>query len=471
MDNLYSLFKKLYNNKVINIVMIILFLCTSAMMFLFGPYWISVPSRVFQISTELICMGVLIVFYILHFNKIEIDNKNEYLFVSICIVLYICIFLDSISWIVDGSQEFVWLNILSNGSVYIIEFIHGMLFCRYIFNYIDKKNNNIIRLQKIIEILNVCVLIVRIILVLSGAYFYIDDKGFYVAKDISILSFFYIPIMILFVCGILSATEIRLSKLVALLSYPLSSLAMTGIAFINIDYANSMTTLSLSIILIYCSLFADTNRANVDLNKSFQTYISETVTNDGENKKVNTCSASLLFCNLHNFSQDMEAMEPEDGVIVLNNFYSKMLEVIENNNGKLLEYPGYGLFAIFNQGEHVDDVINAAGGIVSKLEEVNNYNLINHYPKLKLGIGINTGDIVLGNIGSQNHMRYSAIGNNVNLASRVETYTKDGEIILTEHTYNQCKDKVDVTLVGEFTPKGLTSPISMYRLNGKYVRF
>lgn len=415
-------------------------------------------------------MASLMVFYRLHFNKIEIEKKSEKIFVGLCIVLYICIFIDTVSWIVDGAKDYEWLNALSNGLVYIIEFVHGLLFCEYVFDSVDNKTDNTELVHKVIEWINIVALVIRVLLVLFGTYFYIED-GVYVMRDLSTLSFFYIPIMTLFVCGIACGKDIKPSKLITLLSYPLSSLAMIGISLVNIEYANSMTTLSLSIILIYCSLFVDTNKTNVDLSKSFQTYISDSNINEEVDKDVNTCSASLLFCNLHNFSQDMEAMEPEDGVIVLNNFYSEMIEAIETNYGKLLEYPGYGLFAIFTRGEHVDNVINAAGDIIDKLEKVNGYNLEHHYPKMKVGIGINTGDVILGNIGSHNHVRYSAIGKNVNLASRVETYSKDGEIILTEYTYAQCKNKVEATLVGEYTPKGLISPISIYKLKGKYVRF
>ena len=471
MNKLSILFKKVYSSKYVSITMIGLFLIELFMMFVFASYWIEVPSRVFHISTELICMAVLIVLYRLYFSKIDIDKKSEKQFVILCILLYLCIFLDAISWTIDGSSSFAWLNILSNSFVFILEFVHGLLFCEYIFDSFDNSKNNIESVRKTIEKINLVAFIIRILLVITGAYFYVDDSGMYISKDLSVLSFFYIPVITLFICGIASGTNIKVSKLTILLSYPLSSLAMTTIALINFDYANSLTTLSLSIIFIYCFMFADTNRANVILNKSFQTYISDTVLDPEELKKVNSCSASLLFCNLHNFSQDMEAMEPEDGVIVLNNFYSEMVEVIEANQGKLLEYPGYGLFAIFNHGEHVENVINAAGGILEKLEKVNDFNLSNHYPKLKLGIGINTGDVVLGNIGSHNHMRYSAIGNHVNLASRTETYAHDGEVILTEYTYEQCKDKIDAELIGGYTPKGLTKPISIYRVKGKYVKF
>ena len=470
MDKVLTLFKKAFNTKRLSIMMNALFICELIIMFLFRKYWIVVPSRVFQISTELICMAVLIVFYRLHFNKIDLSKKVDKIFAGLCVLLYICIFLDVISWVVDGSLVFVWLNSFTNGSVFILEFIHGLLFCDYIFENFDNDKNNIKRVRELISGINLFAFIIRIILVLSGAYFYVDSEGIYITTDFSSLSFFFVPIMSLFVCGVASGTDIKLSKLATLLSYPLSSLAMAAIALVNIDYANSITTLSLSIILIYCSKFADMKQSNIDLNKSFQTYISDTVLNE-EETRTETCSASLLFCNLHGFSSDMEAMEPEDGVIVLNNFYSEMLEVIETNGGKLLEYPGYGLFAIFNHGEHVDNAVNAAGGILGKLEKVNQYNLENHYPKLKLGIGINTGEIVLGNIGSHNHIRYSAIGNHVNLASRTETYANDGEITLTEYTYEQCKDRIDASLIGEFTPKGLSKPISIYRVKGKYVRF
>jgi len=469
-SRLSEIFEKVYKSKYINIMMGILFVCEIIIMFLFSQYWILVPSRIFKISAELICMTVLMVFYILHFNKINLDRKSEKLFAGLCLLLFICIYIDVISCIVDGSFSYAWLNAFSKGSVYILEFIYGALFCEYIFESFEN-NSNVSRTRNVIRKINSIVFLVRLVMVFCGVYFYIDDSGSCVSTNISILSFFYMPVVTIFVCGIASGSNIKFSKLATFLSNPLSTLAMAGIAFANTDYANSMLSLTLSVILIYCSMFADTHQANVGLNESFQTYISDSVLN-GDGSKTITCHASLLFCNLHGFTLDMEAMEPEDGIILLNNFYNRMLEVIEANEGRLLEYPGYGLFAIFNQSGHVENAVNAALGLLDKMEELNQYNFKYHYPKLKIGIGINTGDVILGNVGSHDHMRYSAIGSNVNLASRIEAYSNDGEITITEYTYNLYKELkgenttgVESSLIGQFILKGLASPISIYKIN------
>ena len=87
MNKLSILFKKVYSSKYVSITMIGLFLIELFMMFAFASYWIEVPSRVFHISTELICMAVLIVLYRLYFSKIDIDKKSEKQFVILCILL------------------------------------------------------------------------------------------------------------------------------------------------------------------------------------------------------------------------------------------------------------------------------------------------------------------------------------------------------------------------------------------------
>lgn len=461
---LEKLSKTLYSNTM-NMLMGLLYLSVLAILYYFSDYWM-LPSRIFHISIELLLMAVLFVFYRLRFHKVKSNNSDEKIFICLIIILYITICLDVISWAVDGNQKYIWLNYLSNALVFILEFLHGALFLAYVIVNFENKIDNANSLIKIIKCIVLFAIVIRIILVLTGAYFVIDSNGVYIASDLSILSFFFVPIITLFVCGIGAGTNIKKEKVAALLSYPLSSLAMIFFAIINLDYANSLITISLSIILIYIFLFADSNRANKDLSKTFQTYISDSiVTKESNTLDANICKATLLFCNIHNFSKDMETMEPEDAIIALNNFYSETISEVENCNGKLLEYPGYGLFCIFTKESQVLDAISAAKSITNKMDKINDFNKQHHYPLLKIGVGIDTGDVVLGNVGSQNHMRYSAIGKHVNLASRVETYAKDNMIAISENCIDFEKEKLDVTLIGAFTPKGLNTPINIYTVN------
>ncbi len=466
MSKILRLLSKWHNPRLTSIVIYSLFVCLGLIMYCFRDYWTE-PFKVFQIAMELICMAILVVFYRLHFNKVKNGTYSERYFVGLCNLLYLCLFIDVVARSIDGCLEFSGLSTFANGAVYILEFAHGILFCEYIFTSIDNKSRSLMKIIRIVRIIYTIAFMVRVLMVISGSFYSLDGEGNVTYGSMWFLSFLFIPILVLFVCGVAGGANIKSNKLVSILSYPLSGMVMIVIAVIDRNYANPLVTLSLSIMLIYISSFAETNQANIKLNETFQTYISEDVLESPDKLAsfADTCRATLLFCNLHNFSVDMETMEPEDAVVVLNNYFSKMTVLIEQNNGKLLDLPGYGIFAIFTSGEHANDALNAANAIVDKLEEVNTYNKSNHYPLFKIGIGINTGDVILGNIGSHNHMRYSAIGKNVNLASRASSYAKDGMIALTESTLEACNKKPDVVFAGAFTPKGVNKQIKIYTFN------
>lgn len=454
---------------VIGLIMDILFACVALLLYLFRDYWQS-QVQVFHIAMEILSMAVIAVVYRLHLGKVRnIKDRNRY-FTVLCIFIFFSLFFDIISWIIDGSSAYRSLNYFVNAYVFIATFVHGAIFFEYIFSCIDNKTDEIIKLNKILNYVLLVALIIRLILVFTGIYFTVNEQGVYETSDIFVLSFFFIPIINLFACGIGAGAGIPLRKLTTLLAYPFSTLAMLTIALINIDYANSLTAITLSVILIYCSQFSDIEKIKSNLNESFQMYISDDVTNyklGNVEPGGSTSNSSMLFCNLHHFSDEVEAMEPEDAVVLLNHFYGTMTKIVENNKGRLLEYPGYGLFCIFgefnNSKNHSELAIKTAREMKEELKNINQWNLNNKYPQLKFGIGINSGDVVIGNIGSQNHFRYSAIGKHVNLASRTSTYANDGEIIITQNTLDQCKD-IKVELVGNVVPKGIAKPLEIYKL-------
>lgn len=455
--------------RVIGLIMDILFALVAILLYSFSDNWQS-DVQVFHIAMEILSMAVIAVVYRLHLGKVRsVEQKNTY-FTILCIIIFFSLFFDIISWIIDGSIEYKSLNFFVNACVFIATFIHGAVFFEYIFSCIENKNENVIKLKKTLNYVILIAFIIRIILIVTNTYFHINENGIYETNDIFLFSFFFIPIINLFACGIGAGAGIKLRKLLILLAYPFSTLIMLVIVIININYANSLTAITLSVILIYCSQFSDTEKIKSNLNESFQMYISEGVTNyklGNIQPGGSTSNSSMLFCNLHHFSDEVEAMEPEDAVVLLNHFYGTMTKIVENNKGRLLEYPGYGLFCIFGEfndcKNHSDLAIKTAKEMKEEFISINQWNLNNKYPQLKFGIGINSGDVVIGNIGSQNHFRYSAIGKHVNLASRTSTYANDGEIIITKNTLKQSSG-IDAELIGSIVPKGIVKPLKIYKL-------
>lgn len=185
----------------------------------------------------------------------------------------------------------------------------------------------------------------------------------------------------------------------------------------------------------------------------------------GEKRKV-----SILMSDLRGFSMISEKLAPELVVEILNTYLGKMAEVISKHSGTIDEFIGDAILAIFGApflGE--DDATRAVACAVEmqcKMTEVNQELSLRGLPTLEMGIGINTGEVVVGNIGSQTRAKYGVVGSNVNLTGRIESYTVGGQILISEKTYQEVKDIVMLGKNMKLSAKGMTRPFSIYEVEG-----
>jgi adenylate cyclase len=178
---------------------------------------------------------------------------------------------------------------------------------------------------------------------------------------------------------------------------------------------------------------------------------------------------TILMSDIRGFTHLSEQMRVEDAVAMLNHYFSAMVDVINKYNGTLIEFLGDGILAIFGAPvtyeNHPDSAVACAMEMQLAMEEVNRWNVRNNFPELEIGIGINTGETIVGNIGSAKAMKYNVIGNNVNLVSRIETYSTGGQVIVSESTCNSVKAELHVVQFMEVLPKGVTAPIKLYQVD------
>src|SRR5260370_29459769 len=150
----------------------------------------------------------------------------------------------------------------------------------------------------------------------------------------------------------------------------------------------------------------------------------------------------VLFGDVRGFTTISEAMQPEQVVELLSEFFDRMVEVVLGNQGTIDKFLGEGMMVIF--GAPLDDPYQEEHAVAAALEMQKELETLcvkwqaEGLPRVRMGIGINSGSAVVGNIGSEEHMEYTAIGDTVNLASRLESATKelDAEIIFSESTYD-----------------------------------
>jgi len=151
--------------------------------------------------------------------------------------------------------------------------------------------------------------------------------------------------------------------------------------------------------------------------------------------------ATIIFADLRNFTSIAEKLVQEKIVEILNECFSRITPVIFKHEGTLDKLLGDGLMAIFGApiSRH-DDALRAvqtAIEIVKTINALNEENHVSKWPELKIGIGLNTGDVVAGYIGSADHLNYTVIGDAVNVAQRIESIAGPNEILITKAVYDE----------------------------------
>jgi adenylate cyclase len=177
-------------------------------------------------------------------------------------------------------------------------------------------------------------------------------------------------------------------------------------------------------------------------------------------------TTTILFTDMVKFTPLSEQMHPREINQLLNQYFSMMTDIIFEHNGTLDKYLGDGLMAVF--GAPVEKEDDAERAVRAALDIRNEFlNMVDETDsgkKIEIRIGINTGKVVGGNIGSPRRMDYTVIGDPVNTASRLESIAAPNKIYIGEETYNQVKDKFEVREVGPTKLKGKREEIMVYEV-------
>jgi class 3 adenylate cyclase len=220
------------------------------------------------------------------------------------------------------------------------------------------------------------------------------------------------------------------------------------------------------------AVFADLEKN--ELKTAFQRYVSpdviEEILSDPEKNymKTDKRTMSVLFSDLRGFTAMSEKLEPEQVVEILNEHFEVMSEIILRNRGTLDKFVGDEIMALFGAPIYTES--HALKAIKTALEMQKAQDELSKKVKRKfgieidIGIGINTGDMVVGNIGCRQRMDYTVIGDSVNIAARLCTSAKAGQILISETTYAEVKKLVKVEELQPITVKGKSKPLHIYNV-------
>ena len=213
-----------------------------------------------------------------------------------------------------------------------------------------------------------------------------------------------------------------------------------------------------------------------NLRTTFGKYMTQTVMDHLLAGKVSLggelLKVTILFSDIRSFTSISEKMDPQALVGLLNEYFTEMVGIVMQEGGVVDKYIGDAIMAVFGAPvAKPDDAVNAVRAAVrmrQALVALNDRLEARGIPRLRTGIGIHTGEVVAGNIGSEKRMEYTVIGDPVNLASRLESNTKDlgVNVLISEDTYELTKDVITTKQVREITVKGRKQPVMTYEVLG-----
>lgn len=181
---------------------------------------------------------------------------------------------------------------------------------------------------------------------------------------------------------------------------------------------------------------------------------------------------SILFADIRSYTSLTEQLSPEEVVTLLNQYFEAMVDIVFDHRGTLDKFIGDAIMAVFGspipQADHAQRAVETALGMQKQLTHFNQQQQRQGLPTIQIGIGINSDDVITGNIGSSKRMEFTAIGDGVNLTSRIESTTKfyGCSIIISENTYALCKDTIWVRELDYVCVRGKRQPVYLYEVLG-----
>jgi adenylate cyclase len=218
---------------------------------------------------------------------------------------------------------------------------------------------------------------------------------------------------------------------------------------------------------------AEDLEVNEKIKDSFGRYVTPEIVNmilanpNDDWMKGSTVEASVLFADIRGFTTISENKDPEAVLHLLNDYLTRVTDAVIKHGGHLNKFAGDEAMAVFGaplaQLNHAEAAVMAALEIQKSIAALNEEKGKNHF-KLGVGIGINSGEVVAGNLGSSRRMEYTVIGDHVNVAARLTSLAKGGEILITKRTYDAIGEKAGLNVEerGMAPVKGRKQEITVY---------
>lgn len=181
-------------------------------------------------------------------------------------------------------------------------------------------------------------------------------------------------------------------------------------------------------------------------------------------------AVTFLVSDLRGFSSLASRLSPHAVIDILNRYLERMVDIIMRYRGTVDEFQGDGILAFFGAplaaADDPERAVACALAMQTALVEFNAEQRRLHLPELAMGIGMNTGEVIVGNIGSEKRAKYGAVGSAINVAYHIESYTVGGQTLISPNLYDRVRGLVQVRGTREVHVKGIDHPVTVYDITG-----
>ena len=208
-------------------------------------------------------------------------------------------------------------------------------------------------------------------------------------------------------------------------------------------------------------------RIKNNLERYLSPQVAEAVINEKEEVSLTTSKRkiAMLFSDIRNFTTKCEELEPEQLVAYLNEYFTQMVDVIFNHQGTVNKFVGDMIVAMFGAPSAIADrEYWAIAAAINMQKRIKNLPIDWIRENFITGIGISSGDVIVGNIGSPQHMDYTAIGDEMNIASRLQGLAKGGQILVTRSVYEATKSNFEFREFGTLPVKGKKKLVEVFEV-------
>lgn len=296
-------------------------------------------------------------------------------------------------------------------------------------------------------------------------------------------------IEVLLLC-IVMALSVRISSILFFPSALVLALGYIGVVMASylhvqviLNAIRPLLMLTLSVIAIAVYRYINEEREKMEglrrldfVRDTFGRYLSNEVVEEllgspeglkmsGESREI-----TLLVSDLRGFTPMSSKLSPNEVITILNRYFERMVDIIARYKGTVDELQGDGILALFGAPLVANDdperAVACAVEMQNAMLEVNGEQRRRNLPELAMGIGINTGEAIVGNIGSEKRAKYGAVGNAINTAYRIESATIGGQILISALTYEKVSSLVKIHETLELQFKGIDRPLTLYDVSG-----